>query len=879
MDQSVPIIDEQNPFYCPTSTAVVFIEALRSQIHGAPPPYTRSPTDFPSFAERLEQSINEDDVYQLLYRSLPAVNSSEVSALHSSFSVPAYDQSTPTRAVRRLPAGDPPGVKAKRKKSESLESFSDLMGPPRNERSFQSVNDQSFELSGKVDKIRYWKATMGALLSPYSGEKQNNVPPASGEYTMRDMERRIFKLEDELYGPPIGTETPRGISVLISRLNALLPGIRLKERLYALGTPDHQDIVDLLARGGHLNKYILEMLRMSEIEVLDLTASLMDQEGLNMGAHDLLHVFTKPNSFLFLTELCMNNASLKDLDLTYIHHLPRLSRLWISNTGIGNDAIFHLVALKRTLSELAIEMNPLIDDDAIPALIALPMLWFLSFSDTSIGMPGLRKLAMAMKRRGDYPDLEVPRACEEYINNLHRKYMLFPQPPLIVDPAACATLSPEALRRNLAAHAAFNPDIHADGSASEMAERLANILKTREEDLVVRELGWLSDNNKVTSEGGHKKEEGEETEGHDNTGNILILRGNIEILPPERTSVSYDFLARLVGEYLLTSSPEVDTSAALSIMPATRSTPVTFSVAFILIGMDLNPLFTGPTSFRPAGEGGELKLFEHAGIKLVHGWLADPDSPEYKVLSHTEDYDTSVNLLVEADYLTKGQLVSSLDPDVPQEGGAGGIYDTLSSEERMKVQDAIIIRDFIDKTQSQLTYHGLFTLASTLAPGELVALFRNSHLSVLHRPREGAGEGGLYTLVTDQVFLHEPSVVWERLEDVEGGMSAFVDADFVRASPAGGDYAGHTAETALAALEAEARALTVEDSAEYVRFVCVELARQLQAEEDEHARQYYAQRERERTEREHAAQRMPPLVAEDDSRPLKKKKGGDCIIM
>jgi len=53
--------------------------------------------------------------------------------------------------------------------------------------------------------------------------------------------------------------------------------------------------------------------------------------------------------------------------------------------------------------------------------------------------------------------------------------------------------------------------------------------------------------------------------------NILILRGDIEILPPERTSVSYEFLSQLVGEYLLRASPEVDLSAALTMMPLTQS--------------------------------------------------------------------------------------------------------------------------------------------------------------------------------------------------------------------------------------------------------------------------------------------------------------------
>jgi ubiquitin carboxyl-terminal hydrolase MINDY-1/2 len=54
-------------------------------------------------------------------------------------------------------------------------------------------------------------------------------------------------------------------------------------------------------------------------------------------------------------------------------------------------------------------------------------------------------------------------------------------------------------------------------------------------------------------------------------GNILILRGDIEIQPPERNSVSYEFLSQLVGEYLLLNCPDVDISAALSIMPRTTS--------------------------------------------------------------------------------------------------------------------------------------------------------------------------------------------------------------------------------------------------------------------------------------------------------------------
>ena len=57
-------------------------------------------------------------------------------------------------------------------------------------------------------------------------------------------------LVDELYGPPVGAETPRSLGVLTARLDVLLPGIRLKERLKVLGARSHQQIADVLALDG-----------------------------------------------------------------------------------------------------------------------------------------------------------------------------------------------------------------------------------------------------------------------------------------------------------------------------------------------------------------------------------------------------------------------------------------------------------------------------------------------------------------------------------------------------------------------------------------------------------------------------------------------------
>lgn len=108
--------------------------------------------------------------------------------------------------------------------------------------------------------------------------------------------------------------------------------------------------------------------------------------------------------------------------------------------------------------------------------------------------------------------------------------------------------------------------------------------------------------------------------------------------------------------------------------------------------MDLNPLFTSPTAFRPATTGGELALFASAGITLVHGWLVDPGSTEYAAVSRVKDYDSAVNLIVEADVLTRGLLVGA-DADQgeaeagPSQAESSQSNINLTEEEGRKVED------------------------------------------------------------------------------------------------------------------------------------------------------------------------------------------------
>ncbi|KIY68015.1 hypothetical protein CYLTODRAFT_352175 [Cylindrobasidium torrendii FP15055 ss-10] len=310
---------------------------------------------------------------------------------------------------------------------------------------------------------------------------------------------------DFLYGPPIGTESPRGLTALYDRLDKILPGIRMKRRLSALPTQTHQAVADFLGDQGFLNPRVMTMLRTSEIRALSMTESMDEESGLNIGSRDIIKVFNEPNSFTFLTYLSFSGCRVLDMDIMYIQHLPKLAILLLNNTGISNEAVYSLTSLKRTLTHLNLATNPHIDNDAIPALLILKKLSFFSILDTGVDVVGLRRLARVIHDEERIVDVEIPDEGERYLNCIHSKYLVKIQPPLISRPGMCAQASAAALKRNLQAHAEVNPVILAAGTKAEMRDRLEGILKTREADLVLYEMVLGS----VKEEEEEEEEEGE----------------------------------------------------------------------------------------------------------------------------------------------------------------------------------------------------------------------------------------------------------------------------------------------------------------------------------------------------------------------------------
>ncbi|KAF5379663.1 hypothetical protein D9615_005779 [Tricholomella constricta] len=500
-----PSVDENNPLYCPSVTAASYLESLRHQrrpnTRGKP---SRNDRFLQSFARILEKALvtnsnalgsSDDESYPELLFKRPRTTSTSSEDSENlpnfSYAIPAWERDDVqgfwgTLQGNRDGSGQlepvPLDLGLKRKR----ERFSDLRGPPAYARSAQSVQDSSFDVVVKHEKLSYFAA-------PGSIDKTKALRIEGDAESVLPL--KVRDLGGQLYGSRTETESPRSIQSFIELLDRTLPGIRLKERLAQLSVLSHQSIVDFLGANGYLNSRVLALFRTLEVRWITLTESLQNANGLNLCG-DILPSFSQPNNFLFLSELSLRDTQVSDFDLTYIQRLPKLSTLLLDNSAISNEAltarytsIFLLVPLKRSLTQLSIGSNPGINDDAVPALLLLTKLSFLSILDTSIHMPGLRRLARTIYDEDRVIDIEIPTACENYVDpEMHKMYALDPRPPLITDPDVCAQLSTAALQRNLGAHAAKNSDIIAAGGKVEMVERLRGILEMRRADMLVRDM-------------------------------------------------------------------------------------------------------------------------------------------------------------------------------------------------------------------------------------------------------------------------------------------------------------------------------------------------------------------------------------------------------
>uniref|UniRef100_G3PTD4 Ubiquitin carboxyl-terminal hydrolase n=1 Tax=Gasterosteus aculeatus aculeatus TaxID=481459 RepID=G3PTD4_GASAC len=286
--------------------------------------------------------------------------------------------------------------------------------------------------------------------------------------------------------------------------------------------------------------------------------------------------------------------------------------------------------------------------------------------------------------------------------------------------------------------------------------------------------------------------------------NVLLLAWKVK-MPPMMEIITVEQLMEYLGDYILETKPKEITEAQRLNYEQNMSDAMAV-LHKLQTGLDVNVKFTGVRVFEYTPE---CIVFDLLDIPLYHGWLVDPQMDDtVKAVGNC-----SYNQLVE-------KIISCKQSDNSELAGEG-----------------IVAEQFLNSTATQLTYHGLCELTSTVQEGELCVFFRNNHFSTMIKYK-----GQLYLLVTDQGFLTEEKVVWESLHNVDGDGN-FCDSEFRLRPPSDPETVYRGQQDQIDQQEQQSQDLQWEQLPEGISDL--ELAKKLQEEEDRRASQYYQEQEQE----------------------------------
>lgn len=114
----------------------------------------------------------------------------------------------------------------------------------------------------------------------------------------------------------------------------------------------------------------------------------------------------------------------------------------------------------------------------------------------------------------------------------------------------------------------------------------------------------------------------------------------------------------------------------------------------------------------------------------------------------------------------EGEMVLAQQADKLEEDAC------VNSKVNVGLQQCSLIRKFLENSASQLTIYGLFCLQEGLKERELCVFFRNNHFNTMFK-----FNGELYLLATDQGYINQPDLVWEKLNEVNGD-TVFMTGNF-----------------------------------------------------------------------------------------------------
>ena len=347
----MPLVDENNPFYCPAVPATLYLESLRMKTNNLD--FHRSHlSDYPARAlgdSAKAHGGSDFDSSDWVLREL-FVGRGWFSGQHPpTDDLPPYSPPGPVRGQLESLGPVQNVVESTTLSSKSdfalKEAFSDFGAPPKYARSLLSCHDSSFDLEVHHERLRFDRL---ATSSPC--------------------------LKKQVKTSDTGVDN---LGLLIHKLDSALPGMRLRDRLWELNPTNAQILLDFMCEQGvlrayrhseidldtfiddpgYINEKVLLIFSDTQVECIAFSQSMSYENGLNVSGSEVysgklhLHfgsfrgtfltqttVFNRPDTFLFLTEVSFAGVRLRDSDLRYLYHLRKLSVLNLSETGIGNEA-------------------------------------------------------------------------------------------------------------------------------------------------------------------------------------------------------------------------------------------------------------------------------------------------------------------------------------------------------------------------------------------------------------------------------------------------------------------------------------------------------------------------------------------------------------
>eukprot|EP00484_Ammonia_sp_Unknown_P018328 CAMPEP_0197034620 /NCGR_PEP_ID=MMETSP1384-20130603/12678_1 /TAXON_ID=29189 /ORGANISM="Ammonia sp." /LENGTH=506 /DNA_ID=CAMNT_0042464569 /DNA_START=24 /DNA_END=1544 /DNA_ORIENTATION=+ len=155
-------------------------------------------------------------------------------------------------------------------------------------------------------------------------------------------------------------------------------------------------------------------------------------------------------------------------------------------------------------------------------------------------------------------------------------------------------------------------------------------------------------------------------------------------------------------------------------------------------GLDINIKFSDVDHFEftPA-----VAMFDSYNIRLLHGWVVDPQNTALYNLVKDRSYNEVV------DFLTSDQGADANDDEIAQ-----------------NEQDKAVLREFLANSAQQLTAHGLFRMHEVMNDNEIAIFFRNNHFAAVYKR-----QGFIWELVTDEGIVDaDPRITWVSLSQLSG---------------------------------------------------------------------------------------------------------------